>query len=129
MRALLFVAALAAANAVAGPPAVTDVVLSEARDGPAKSAFKPTTPKVFIRATLVDIPPGAKIKGEWIAVKTGVAPPNYTVDSVENTVARGSTQYHGALGKPTSGWPEGDYRVDLFIDGTRVKQVAFKVVK
>jgi hypothetical protein len=56
-----------------------------------------------------------------------VAPPNYKVDSVENSVAAGSTQYHGALSKPSTGWPEGDYRVDLFIDGKRVQQAGFKV--
>ena len=104
-------------------------MVSEARDGPAKSTFKPNTAKVFIRAKVVDVPAGSKLKADWVAVKTAVAPPNYTVDSVENTVAKGSTQYHGALSKPSSGWPEGDYRVDLFIDGKRATQAAFKVAK
>lgn len=132
MRALVWVAALgtlAASETFAGPPAVADVVVSEARDGPAKDIFKTTTPKVFIRAKLVDVPSGAKIRGDWIAVKTAVAPPNYKVDSVENTIASGMTRYNGALSKPTAGWPEGDYRVDLFIDGRPVKQATFKVVR
>ena len=133
MRAsLLFAAALGAlagGAAIAGPPAVTDVIVSEAKDGPAKSIFKPTTPKVYIRAKLVDIPPGAKLKADWIAVKTGVAPPNYKVDSVESAAGKGATQYHGALGKPNAGWPEGDYRVDLFIDGKPAKQATFRIAR
>jgi len=32
-----------------------------------------------------------------------------------------------SLSKPTNGWPVGDYRVDLLIDGTKAKSVAFKV--
>lgn len=131
MRAWLFAAALgvAAEGTMAGPPAVTDMVVSEAKNGSAKATFKTTTPKVFIRAKLVDIPAGAKMRVDWIAAKTAVAPPNYKVDSLESTVAKGMTRYDGSLSKPTAGWPEGDYRVDLFIDGKAVKQATFKVVK
>jgi hypothetical protein len=121
--------ALAAGDAFAGPPALTDVVVSEARDGPAKSTFKTTTPKIFIRAKLVDVPAGSKLKGEWIAVKTAVAPPNYKLDSVESVAGTGASRYDGAYSKPSAGWPEGDYRVDLFIDGKRVQQASFKVAK
>ena len=132
MRALLlavaFGVALAAGDALAAP-ALADVVVSEAKDGPSKTTFKPTTSKVYIRAKLVDVPAGAKLKGEWIAVKVEGAPPNYKIDSVENVVAKGSTQYHGALGKPSAGWPVGDYRVDLLIDGKTAKQATFKVAK
>lgn len=130
--ALLLAAALAAlagGNALAGSPALTDVVVSEAKDGPAKSTFKPTTSKVFLRAKLVDIAPGAKLKAEWIAVKAEGAPPNYRIDAVENTVRAGATRYDGSFGKPTAGWPVGDYRVDLFIDGKAVRQATFKVAR
>ena len=130
MRALLAAAALAAVAGVAtaGPPKLTDVVLSEVKDGPGQATFKPSTAKVFIRAKLVDVPPGAKMRSEWIAVKTAVAPPNYKVDSVENTMASGMTRFNGSLGKPTAGWPAGDYRVDLFIDGKAANQATFKIV-
>ena len=131
MRALVLAVAIGvlAAGDVLAAPALADVVVSEAKDGPPKSTFKSTTTKVYVRAKLVDVPPGAKLKGEWIAVKVEGAPPNYKIDSVENTVAKGSTQYHGALGKPTAGWPVGDYRVDLLIDGKPMKQATFKVTK
>ena len=130
MRALLAAAALAAVAGVAtaGPPRVTDVVISEAKDGPAKATFKASTPKVFIRAKLVEMPPGAKLRSEWIAVKTAVAPPNYKVDSVENTMSAGTTRFDGALSKPTAGWPAGDYRVDLLIDGKPASRATFKIV-
>jgi hypothetical protein len=131
VRALLVAAALgvASGDTVAGPPTLSDVVLSESRDGPPKSTFKPTTSKVHIRAKLVDVPPGAKLKGEWIAVRAEGAPVNFKIDSVVNTVGMGSTQYHGALSKPSAGWPVGEYRVDLFIDGKPVKNASFRVAK
>ena len=121
--------ALAGSSAYAGPPALADVVVSEAKDGPAKSAFKPATAKIHVRAKLVDVAPGSKLKAEWIAVKAEGAPPNYRIDTVETRVGKGSTQYHGAFSKPSAGWPVGDYRVDLSIDGKPATQAAFKVVR
>jgi hypothetical protein len=134
MRAAFLIAAalgaLAAGDALAGRPALTDLVVSEARDGPAKSAFKPNTAKVYIRAKLVDVPAGAKLKAEWIAVKVEGAPPNYKMDEIESTVGKDMTQYHGAYAKPTAGWPVGTYRIDLSINGTKVgKAAAFSVAK
>lgn len=121
--------ALAGGDVLAGPPALADVVVSEAKDGPAKSTFKPATPKIHLRAKLADIAPGSTLKAEWIAVKAEGAPPNYRIDSVETKVGKGSTRYHGALSKPSAGWPVGDYRVDLSIDGKPATQAAFKVVR
>jgi hypothetical protein len=131
VKALVFaviLGALAAGDAFAAP-ALADVVVSEAKDGPPKSTFKPTTSKVHIRAKLVDVPAGAKVKAEWIAVKAEGAPPNYKIDSVENTVGKGSTAYHGSFSKPSAGWPVGDYRVDLLLDGKPMKQATFKVAR
>lgn len=121
--------ALAGAEVLAGPPALTDVVVSEAKDGPAKSTFKPATPKIYLRAKLVDVAPGSKLKADWIAVKAEGAPPNYRIDTVETNVGKASTRYDGSFSKPSAGWPVGDYRVDLSIDGKPATQAAFRVVR
>jgi hypothetical protein len=34
-----------------------------------------------------------------------------------------------SFSKPTAGWPVGDYRVDLFLDGKKATDVKFKVAK
>jgi len=122
-------AALTAGGAAAGPPALTDVVVSEAKDGPAKSAFKPDTPKVHIRAKLVDVPAGAELMADWIAVKAEGAPPNYKIDSAVSRVGKDMTQYHGSFSKPNTGWPVGTYRVELFIDGKPMKRATFTVAR
>ena len=121
--------ALAAGDAAAGPPAMTDVIVSETKDGPAKATFKPDTAKVHIRAKLVDVPAGAELTADWIAVKAEGAPPNYKIDSAVNRVGKDMTQYHGSFSKPNTGWPVGEYRVELFIDGKPVKRATFKVAK
>ena len=127
---LLAAALLAAAGAVHGAsPSVSDVVVSEAKDGPAKSLFKPTTPKVHLRAKLADVAPGTKVKAEWIAVRAEGAPPGYKIDTVESTAGAGASRYDGALGKPSAGWPVGEYRVDIYLGGKPAGGAAFKVAR
>jgi len=129
IAAISAIAALYAGEGAAGTPRYADVVLSDAKDGKAASTFKPATPKLFVRADIIDVPVGAKVKGEWIAVKTAVAPPNYTIDAKEMTVFKNMTRVDYSMTRPNKGWPEGDYRVDMYIDGKKATQVTFKVAK
>ena len=106
-----------AAPAWAGEPRFEGLVLSDAKDGAAKKVFTTKTPKIFLTGKLEDMPAGAKVKCVWIAEKTQVAPPNYEIDSTEHTTSRGTNSAFFALNRPNTGWPAGDYRVDLFING------------
>jgi uncharacterized RDD family membrane protein YckC len=113
----------------AASPRYTDVVLSDSRDGGAKGTFAHDTPKIYLRAKLADVPSGATVKGVWIAEKTQVTPPNYKIDEKEMKVFPMMNEVTYSLGKPNAGWPEGEYRVDLFIAGKPVKKVKFRVAK
>lgn len=123
------VAALPAAEGAAAAPRYTEMVLSDSQDGAAKSTFSPQTAKIFLRAKLVDVPPGSRLRSDWIAEKTKAAPPNYKIDSVTLKVGPLMNRAGFSFSKPTAGWPEGDYRVDLFIDDKPAEKVRFKVGK
>jgi len=137
VRAQCWVPALAAALLLLGLPAETragaprysDLVLSDARDGAAMATFKPQTAKIFLRAGLVDVPQGSVVKATWIAEKTRVAPPNYKIDEKALKIGALMNEVTYSLGKPSAGWPEGDYRVDLYIDDKPAGNVKFQVVK
>jgi len=116
-------------DAQAAAPRYADLVLSDVKDGAAKAVFRPDTAKIFLRTTLVDVPTGSKVKSDWIAVKTQVAPPNYKIDSLEMKVGVVTNRADFNFSKPTSGWPEGDYRVDLFIDGKSAANIAFRIAR
>ncbi len=119
--------ALLAAAAWAGEPRFEGLVLSDAKGGAAKNVFSPKTPKVFLAAKLQDMPAGAKVKVVWIAEKTKAAPPNYQIDATEHTTSRGTNNATFALNGPNAGWPVGDYRVDLFINGKPAGTQRFSV--
>ena len=127
--AALCLAAFLPADARAAP-GFKNVVMSDAKDGPKDThTFKPSTAKIFVRAATVDIPAGAVIRSEWIAVKTKVAPPNYKIDAYDLKATPGMNRIDLAMSKPNAGWPEGDYRVDILVDGKKVTDVRFNVVK
>jgi hypothetical protein len=131
---MLLAAALAAAVAYApvayaASPRYTDIVMSDTKGGKEMHAFKPATPKIYIHANVEGVSAGTTLKGDWIAVKTKVAPPNYKIDSVELKTFPLMTSVDFNMSKPTAGWPEGDYRVDLFIGGKKVTDVKFTVAK
>ncbi len=131
---IAFLAALAFAGlhhpeTQAASPRYADIVLSDSKGGAAKSSFNPQTAKIFMHAKLVDVSGGSTVKGDWIAVKTLVAPPNYKIDSKELKVGALMNQVDFSLSKPTAGWPEGDYRIDLFIDSKPAGNVKFVVGK
>jgi hypothetical protein len=123
------VAGLLVAEGVAAAPRYADMVLSDSQDGAAKSTFSPQTPKIFLRTKLVDVPAGSRLRSDWIAEKTKAAPPNYKIDSVLLKVVPPMNRAGFNFSKPTAGWPEGDYRIDLFIDDKPAEKVRFKVAK
>jgi hypothetical protein len=125
-RFLLAFVAFAWVSAFAAPQ-YRDIVLSEQKKGPAVSVFKPDTPLLYLNAKLADVPDGAILRGEWIAVKTTEAPPNYKILAKELPKEKNWGAVEFTLSKPGNGWPAGDYRVDLFIDGKPAGSVPFKV--
>jgi hypothetical protein len=124
---VLMAGAFLAAAVQAGEPRFENLVLSDERGGAAKKVFTPSTPQIFLATSLADVKPGSKLKGVWIAEKTKVAPTNYAIDSTEMTVRPLMNRATFSLSKPTAGWPAGDYRVELSIDGKPAGDVRFSV--
>ena len=121
---------MAAALAYAASPHYSDMKLSDEEDGDAMESFAPDTPKIYLRAGLIDTPAGTKLTSTWVAEDTnGAAPANYKIDSVDLTVAPPINIATFSLSKPNAGWPVGSYRVDLFIDGRAAGTMHFKVEK
>ena len=132
MRTLLFAAicgAIAwctAGSAAAGEPRFGQTAFTVADGSVAQLVFKPDTPKITLHAELLDVAKGTTLIASWIAEKTEVAPPNYKIDSAAVTSGIGADATF-SLSKPDNGWPAGDYRVELSINGVPAKSAKFQI--
>jgi len=122
-------AALLPCPAAFAAPAYSDVVISDSANGKELRTFKPTTPKIYVRSTLTGADKAVKARAEWIAVKAEGAPANYKIDATELSAGPAMNKVQFSFSKPTAGWPVGDYRVDLFLDGKKATDVKFSVAK
>ncbi|MEI9427222.1 hypothetical protein [Mesorhizobium sp. Cs1299R1N3] len=125
---LVAIAALAALSLPAQASGFDNIVLSATKgEETSQSNFPVDTPVIYVSADLVDIAPTSKITFSWVSVDShGAAPENYTIDKVDLDVGA-NNEADSQLTKPTAGWPEGTYRVDLAIDGTVAESVPFSI--
>ena len=120
---------LFAASAFAAPH-FEEIYATDSDSGDAIESFGPAVPKIYVHASMVDIPNGAKMTGTWIAVDTnGAAPPNYKIDSADLTAGVITNTVNFSMTKPNAGWPLGKYRVDLSIDGKPAGAANFTIEK
>ncbi len=69
-------------------------------------------------------------KGVWVAVDA-IDTPNYEIASAEMKMKDGPNRLHFQLynDRPGFRWPVGNYRLDVYINGTFIVSVPFKVVE
>ena len=120
----------AALPAQAGEPRIGQVIVTASDDGQAsQDSFAIDTAKIIVRAQLVEMKNGTKVSATWIAEKTKVAPPDFRIEGSELSVASTDGVANFFLSKPTAGWPVGEYRAELSIDGKSAGVARFKVAK
>ena len=103
------------------------VAFSDNEDGDAAVTFAPDAPKIYMHIELLDWDKDAAVSGAWIAEKVEGAPPNYTIDTSAVEAKSGFKELTLSLSKPNNGWPVGSYRVEVSVDGKKVKTEHFTV--
>jgi hypothetical protein len=80
--------------------------------------FGSDTEQVWFSTKFSGLKDGQKVRFAWqyISGPLEVEKP-YTIDSLELVVKKEFTELHTNLTKPTSGWPEGEYKVAVSVDG------------
>lgn len=116
-----------AEHAAAGAAEFTDLEFSDSKSGDPVDSFSPDTPEIFLGMGFKGVAQGSKITATWIAVKVDGAPPGTTIASTDVGVETGEDTANFSMTKPTKGWPIGDYRVDISVDGKVVKTGRFEV--
>jgi len=86
------------------------------------SVFKPSTGEIFCSAKLSNAPDDTVINSVWIYVTAD----NYEIDSFAITTD-GTRYLQFSMNRSATGWPEGDYKLVLYIDGEEAVSLPFSV--
>jgi hypothetical protein len=92
-----------------------EVVLAKDKDSEPTDTFEPSVPKLYAFFKTQGSTKGNKLRAVWTAEDVGdAAPANTKID--EAILTADQDNFYGAfsLSKPTKGWPEGAYRVDIY---------------
>jgi len=126
------------------PPAVVDmpetavskaskklsVDVASTPEGKAATNFSSALARVCARWNGRGLHPSAKIRVAWIAEDvSGVAPPDYKIDEATTVVTEPNSHGIFTLSRPESGWAEGKYRVEFYLDQTFVDAVRVEIGK
>lgn len=91
------------------------------------STFGTDTAEIFVSAKFSNAPADTEVTSNWIYVSGEVADlQNYIIDTASLTVS-GTDYLYFSLHRPETGWPKGNYKVMLSINGKEQGSVSFKV--
>lgn len=87
--------------------------------------FSVNTPEIFCSVKLSNAPDDTEVLSEWVYVKgeaEGVT--DYVIDTAAVT-ADGTVYMWFSIPRPDSGWPVGEYQLNLYIDGKEAVSLPF----
>jgi hypothetical protein len=100
---------------------------SDMRPIDATDIFATDIPEIFCSVKLSSAPPDTEVKAEWIYVQGELeGTENFLIDDYSLT-AEGTLYLGFSLTKPEAGWPKGEYKVILYVDGKEKLSVPFTV--
>ena len=88
--------------------------------------FGGDTPSIHAVVAIEKAKKGTTIKGAWISVDA-IDTPNYEIDAAEAIAPAADAVVHFALSRPNNGWPQGNYKLDVYIDGKFAVSAPFSV--
>jgi hypothetical protein len=120
--------ALAPAQAWAAAPSFGDVIVSSAKGAKeGEDTFETSTPAIFVGVGLNDVPVGTKLTAVWIAVKAKDVRPNFVFNTTDFVVDKKAGKMTFDVSRPPKGWPTGEFRVDLLINGKKQADATFSI--
>ncbi len=119
---------LSSTFAMAGEPRFEGAIFSDdKRSDVNMESFPKSTKRIYLTVHVEDVPNDAKLKASWIVEKAAGFPPNTPIAASDVTMRPQMKTASYTLDKPNIGWPAGDYKVELAIDGKVQSTVRFKV--
>ncbi len=125
---LILVAGIVACAGLQSTAAVSNIRMTTDQTGQtATSSYAPGAP-FYVFADLSNIAVGSTIEVRWYAVDAQGLASNSEINTSDYKYESGVKNVYFQLTTPDgSDWPTGSYRVELYLDGTKVGEQGFTV--
>jgi hypothetical protein len=90
------------------------------------SVFTADTPEIFCSVKLSNAPSGTEVSAEWLYLSEATGGNDLLIDSWSR-VTEGTRHVSTSIVKPANGWPQGNYKVVLYLNGNENQSIAFSV--
>jgi len=105
------------------PPKIT-VQIAKERDGERTTSFRSDSPNIYVRWEGENLPINSVVRVVWIAEDVGeVAEPNFIVDQTETEITSSEFSARFTLSRPSDGWAEGKYRLEVYLDNVLAEKL------
>lgn len=91
-----------------------------------RQQFSSNVPAIHALVELSQLSFGTQIKGSWISVDA-IDVPNYEIDFAEVLVDQSEAVVHFSLSRPTNGWPAGNYKLNIYLNGKLSASSTFSI--
>lgn len=122
------VLAMLACSATQTEPTVSNIRMTTDASGKSSTSSYAPGDKFYIFADLSGIATGSVIEAKWYAVNAEGLDSNAELNTSDYTYESGVGYVYFELSTTDgSDWPSGSYRVELYLDGTKVGEQGFTV--
>ena len=117
-----------ACSAFQTTPTVSNIRMTTDDTGKTSTSSYAPSDQFYVFADLSDIKVGSVIEAKWYAVAAQGVDPNSELNTSDYNYETGVSYVYFQLSTTDGGdWPTGTYRVELYLDGTKVGEQAFTV--
>jgi poly(3-hydroxybutyrate) depolymerase len=128
LAAVAIVAAMLACNAVSTTPTVSNIRMTTDDSGKTSTSSYAPGAAFYVFADLSGLTKGQVVEAKWYAVSAQGVDPNSEINTSDYTYETGIGFVYFQLTTNDGGdWPTGAYRVELYLDGTKVGEQGFTV--
>ncbi len=122
------VSAVLACSTFQSTPTVSNIRMATDDTGKTSTSMYAPSDQFYVFADLGGIKVGSVIEAKWYAVNAQGVAANSELNTSDYTYETGVNFVYFQLSTTDGGnWPTGTYRVELFLDGTKVGEQAFTV--
>ncbi len=105
---------------------LSNTVTSDLLPGQIVSEFGDNQAVIHGFGIFSDIERTAEVKGAWVSIDA-ISTPNYTIGTAVTRINPGEAKAHFELTRPNNGWPRGNYRFEIYVDGIYYSSALFRI--